>query len=428
MQQTPIVIGLGFGDEGKGTTVDYLVSELPDPTGSVVVRFSGGPQTAHNVVTNDGKHHTFAQFGSGTFHGAGTVITEHMLVNPFNMVNEAEALLDKTGWNPFEKLVLDENALLITPVHMEANRQREINRGSARHGSCGEGVGEARGFSLQHPDQALRMAHMGNADTLRQKLELLIEYYTDEIPGFSYVGVDSLVDDYAAAYADIFQHVICDNATVLFVIRQAHESGNIVFEGSQGVLLDEVHGFHPYTTWSDTTNGKALEVLKEAGIGKGETTTIGVLRSYHTRHGDGPFPTEAELEGFSESHNGYGKWQGGFRCGFFDMVLAEYAAKATGGVDTISLTHYDRKSPTIAMSYKGGMPEPITEFETQESFDPENYRGISDYLQSVTRDDIEFVENRELLLNDLLEERIAPIRLFSYGPKTGDKIEVTASK
>src|SRR4030095_10579316 len=149
-----IVVGLGFGDEGKGTVVDALCAK--DDYG-FVVRFSGGPQAAHNVVLDDGTHHTFSQFGSGTFSGTRTILSRFMLINPFNLAKEANALRTKIGYDPQELLYISENCLVITNFHIDANKKRETRRGENRHGSCAQGVGEAQNFALKYPDVALRV-------------------------------------------------------------------------------------------------------------------------------------------------------------------------------------------------------------------------------------------------------------------------------
>ncbi|MFL1382300.1 adenylosuccinate synthetase, partial [Nocardiopsis protaetiae] len=115
----------------------------------------------------------------------------------------------------------------------------------------------------------------------------------------------------------------------------------VVFEGAQGVLLDEWHGFHPHTTWSTTTTANPLALLAEAGA---DARRIGVVRSYTTRHGAGPFPTEAPglAALLPEAHNGTHPWQGAFRVGHLDLVAHRYALAATGGVDSLVVTHADR--------------------------------------------------------------------------------------
>ncbi|MGH3240728.1 MAG: adenylosuccinate synthetase, partial [Spirillospora sp.] len=115
---------------------------------------------------------------------------------------------------------------------------------------------------------------------------------------------------------------------------------NVVFEGAQGVLLDEWHGFHPYTTWSTTTFANAETLLEEAGA---SATRLGVLRAYATRHGPGPFVTEdpALTADLPDPHNTAGRWQGAFRVGHLDAVALRYALDVTGGVDGLAVTHLD---------------------------------------------------------------------------------------
>jgi adenylosuccinate synthase len=132
------VVGLGFGDESKGSTVDYLCS-LGDV--SAVVLFNSGPQAAHNVVLSDGRHHTFSQYGSGAFRGVPTVLSRFKTVDPIGFMREREHLYSLgVGW-PAIKPVVDGECLLTTPWHMGVNRNREAKR-TKRHGSCGLGHGE----------------------------------------------------------------------------------------------------------------------------------------------------------------------------------------------------------------------------------------------------------------------------------------------
>ena len=140
-----VVVGLGYGDESKGATVDYLASTIGDT--AAVVRWSGGGQAAHNVCHGP-RHHTFRQFGSGTLRGVRTIARAPMLVNPISLATEAAELAVLGVGDPFGLLTVDANALVTTPIHVAMNRAREIARGAARHGSCGEGVGETRAYAL----------------------------------------------------------------------------------------------------------------------------------------------------------------------------------------------------------------------------------------------------------------------------------------
>ncbi len=135
-----VVVDLGFGDSGKGLLTDFLARR----TGaSVVVRYNGGAQAGHNVVTSDGRHHTFAQFGAGSFvPGVRTFLSRHVIVHPTALLFEGRALEEKGVGDVFSRLRVSEAARVITPFHQAANRLRELARGEARHGSCGVGVGE----------------------------------------------------------------------------------------------------------------------------------------------------------------------------------------------------------------------------------------------------------------------------------------------
>src|SRR5260370_18697973 len=141
MSKVFIVVDLGFGDAGKGSVVDYFTRQFAAHT---VVRFNGGAQAGHNVITSEGQHHVFSQFGSGSFvPGVRNYLSEYMMVNPLNLMKEA-AHVESFGLEPFENLVVDKNALITTPFHQAVNRLREIDRGKHAHGSCGMGIGETR--------------------------------------------------------------------------------------------------------------------------------------------------------------------------------------------------------------------------------------------------------------------------------------------
>lgn len=333
-----VVVGLGFGDEGKGTIVDYLTSREEY---DYVVRFSGGPQAAHNVVTDDGRHHTFAQFGAGTFNGTPTILSRFMLVNPFNLAKEAEALAGKIPWDPMDMLTVSENCLVITPWHVDCNRQEETERGDDRHGSCGEGVGVAQKFALDYPDLALRVKDLyKDYDSLVAQLVMIRSLLNAEYGNFR-----TLRNPWNLA--NMYKFFLIDHQPVVWrddQIAQAISESICVFEGSQGALLDEWKGFHPYTTWSTTTAENALTLLIEAGVEDKDIEVIGVTRSYHTRHGAGPFPTERNQMSdiYPEEHNTTGEYQGAWRVGPLDIDLLAYAAKINPRIDSVALTHTDR--------------------------------------------------------------------------------------
>ena len=334
-----IVVDLGFGDAGKGGVVDHLCRTTGART---VVRFNGGAQAAHNVVAPDGRHHTFAQFGSGTLvPGVRTHLSRFMLVDPLALATEAAHLRGLGVADPFAGLTVDRRAPLTTPYHAAANRLRETARGAARHGSCGMGVGETAAYALTHPDDAPTAGDCDSPSRLLAGLTLLRDRLSAELGLSAPLGPPPA--DCAAAFTAF---AACATLTGDDHLPRVLRTGPVVFEGAQGVLLDEWHGFHPYTTWSTTTFANAETLLAEAGAGGtavDPALRLGVLRSYTTRHGPGPLVTEDPTLGSAlpEPHNGHGRWQGAFRIGHFDAVAHRYALAACGGADALALTHLD---------------------------------------------------------------------------------------
>ena len=332
------VVDLGYGDAGKGTIVDALCATGPV---TAVIRFNGGAQAAHNVVTRDGRHHCFAQFGAGTFHGVPTHLSRFAVVDPVALAAEARAL-----GNPFQLLTVDGEALLATAWHRAANRARERSRGRGRHGSCGLGIGQTMEYALSHAD-APRVADVRSPRVLRRRLARLRDDLTASYGPLAAPPLDDVVD----AFTAFGRRVSIVGAGYAARLLRA---GPCVFEGAQGVLLDEWRGWHPYTTWSTTTFDNALAMT-------GDLLRLGVVRTYTTRHGPGPLVTEAPL-GLPEPHNGTGAWQGAFRTGHFDAVAHRYAVEVAGGVDGLAVTHLDVRAPALdagtpALGARGAGPD-----------------------------------------------------------------------
>ncbi|SHM69030.1 adenylosuccinate synthetase [Cryptosporangium aurantiacum] len=329
-----VVVDLGYGDAGKGRVVDLLCAES-DVT--AVVRFNGGAQAAHNVVLEDGRHHTFAQFGSGTFRGVRTHLSRFVVVDPLALAAEAAHLAAVGVPDPFGLLTVEEGALLATPWHRAANRAREQRRGTERHGSCGLGVGETVAYALAYPGDAPRVGDVRDPARLRQRLVAVRDRLTASVGPLPAPAVDDVLNVFAA-FRDAVR--IVDAAHLDRLLR----AGPCVFEGAQGVLLDEWFGWHPHTTWSTTTFANAAALLGEAPARR-----LGVVRTYTTRHGAGPHVTaDPALDVLPELHNGTGEWQGAFRRGHFDAVAHRYAVEVCGGVDALAVTHLD--APALAPS------------------------------------------------------------------------------
>jgi adenylosuccinate synthase len=347
MSRAVFVAGLGFGDEGKGSITDFIVRQ----TGSkLVCRYNGGAQASHAVVTNDGKDHRFSQFGSGTFAGARTFLSRFMLFNPVTLIPEARHLIEIGVSDPYKLLFIDGDARLTTPFHVAANRIREMARDKSHHGSCGMGIGETVAYALAHADAPV-VVDLKDPARLRDKLALLAQRLRGDLKPFYDPSRPEMnaewdvLEDFDGTMA-VFQPYADRVAKYVTIVPSAWldaelaKDQTIVFEGAQGVLLDENHGFHPHTTWSTTTFEWAERLVRQVkGV---ETKRVGVLRPYMTRHGAGPFVTEDPSIPVPEGeHNTAGRWQASFRMGHFDAVMARYALDVCGGVDELALTCLD---------------------------------------------------------------------------------------
>lgn len=451
-QKASIVLDLCFGDSGKGTIVDYLVHKNRT---SAVVRFNGGAQAAHNVRTADGRHHTFSQFGAGTFTpGVRTHLSRFVLLDPGSLLNEAEHLRRLGVPDALARLSVDRQALVVTPYHKAANRIREVLRGSGRHGSVGMGVGETKADEIAFPHRAVYAGDMRSPETLVEKLSFFRKLKFDEFQTrLSEIGKAALLEDEVRLLSDVHspEYVamsLWKDAMRMRIVdgdylRALSLEGDLVFEGAQGVLIDEWHGFHPYTTWSTATPDNAKTLLSEIGF-SGETETIGVVRSYFTRHGVGPFPTE-DL-GLSamlpDEHNTFGRWQEGFRVGWFDAVLARYAIRASGGVDSLAVTNIDRARtiPRVRVATRYGLPSPTRaeraaiegKSGAADTYVVENLKRkpfLTDlgYQETLTRianraqPYYEYPLGERALLETIERELKVPVSITSYGPTALDK-------
>lgn len=374
-----IVIDLGFGDAGKGLITDYLVRETQ---AGVVVRYNGGAQAGHNVVTPEGIHHTFSQFGSGSFvPGVKTYLSKEMVVHPGALLVEGDLLAHKGVNDIFTRIKIAPQALIITPYHQAANRIKELARNTNRHGSCGVGVGEAVEDNLAGHDDCIRARDLEKPDLLLQKMDsirkrkfrILLNAFGQEL-SFEPMYAEWQVfqqDDLALRWLESIRRIVelglVDTTDSLMEWSKNTES--IVFEGAQGVLLDAQAGFYPYNSWTNCSPENAFALVHQYAPSS-EIMKVGVSRCFTVRHGPGPLPTEThELDGLVNDHNQLNAWQGNVRYGWFDQVLFNYALKKVRGVDLLAITHMDvldrLESWKICKSYSSDLENSLASYEVQ---------------------------------------------------------------
>ncbi len=356
-----VVCGLGFGDEGKGSVVDVLVRRHG---AGLVVRYNGGPQAGHNVVSPDGVWHCFAQFGAGTLvPGVRTLLSREMLVEPENLLAEAAALSSKGHGDALARLKIDPRCAVVTPLHKMIGQMLEICRGGSAYGSCGMGVGQAvldrdagdqltvgelvAGRGLERRLKRLRKKRLAEAGELLKRcsvpeLREAYEYFRQRTEPdrllSAYRGFAEAAGGCLEGAEDCLEEAIWNGTTV-------------VFEGAQGALLDRRFGFAPYVTKTRSTWHNVAGLLDDCLAGGAMAERIGIakigaLRAYGHRHGAGPFVTEdaALADRLADPCNAANRWQGKFRLGWFDLVALRYGIKLNGGVSRLALTGLDRLS------------------------------------------------------------------------------------
>ena len=281
------------------------------------------------------------------------------------------------------------------------------------------GIGETAAYALAHPADAPTAGDCTSRTALRRTLTLLRDRLTDALGPLDAPPVDACVDAFRA-FAD---HVTLVDETHL--PRLLHQ-GPVVFEGAQGVLLDEWHGFHPYTTWSTTTFDGAESLLAEAGLPRA-ALRLGVVRTYTTRHGPGPLVTEdpALATALPEWHNGHGRWQGAFRGGHFDAPAHAYAIAACGGVDGLAVTHLDApaRHGALRIVRRYRTPDgPMDRIPAALPGDLARQQRLTERLSSARPDRWQSPGGDPGAWTDALSDALsAPVLLTSHGPTAADK-------
>lgn len=332
-----IVAGLLYGDEGKGATIDFICRTRDV---ELVVRYNGGSQAGHNVITPDGRHHTFSQFGSGMFvPGCLTHLSRFVLINPLNMIREERHLRELGIKDAFKRTSIDKKCVVITPFQRAVNR---IMAYGGKKNSCQQGVGQARADHIRYGSRVLFAGDLRSEVDTREKLSFIQKISQQNVPGFGLavrhlfpqefdcLFDQSIVEELAKTY--------CTEWPVEIISKLELPNKNVAFEGAQGVLLDEVYGEVGFNTWTNTTFGNALYLLSKW---TGQIKKIGVVRTYITRHGDGPLRTEDKfLDAIPEPHNCDSGPQGKFRRGKFDRKLFERSMKIVHP-DWLAVNHCD---------------------------------------------------------------------------------------
>ncbi|GAA3007924.1 adenylosuccinate synthase [Actinokineospora diospyrosa] len=322
-----VLIGAQWGDEGKGKATDLLGDRV-----QWIVRYQGGNNAGHTVVLPDGQKFALHLIPSGILSPAVTnVIGNGVVVDPGVLLTELSGL-EERGVDT-SRLLISADAHLIMPYHVAIDKVTERYLGKAKIGTTGRGIGPA--YQDKVARVGVRVQDLLDEKILRQKVEAALDVKNQmlvKIYNRKALDANQVVDEVLTT-AERFGHRIADTRLLL---NQALERGEtVLLEGSQGTLLDVDHGTYPFVTSSNPTSGGAC-----AGSGIGPTritSVIGILKAYTTRVGSGPFPTEL-TDDMGERLRKVGGEIGVTtkrlrRTGWFDAVIARYAARVNGITD-----------------------------------------------------------------------------------------------
>ena len=360
---------------------DYLARETQS---GLVVRYNGGAQAGHHVVTPDGRQHTFSQFGAATFlPNVKTYLSSEVIIHPGALLQEGKALAGQGVSDAFDRLTVSDRCLVVTPFHQAANRIHEIARGAERHGSCGVGIGETYEDHLMDKTASIFSRDLKNNAVLFEKARSIRERKKNYLK--ERYGENLLRGEFGREWQFFTSEEVletwaqvCGKLAALITLLDEDEAcrflraqETVLFEGAQGVLLDAEFGFHPHTTWSDCTTANAERLLSRCAPGA-EVVQIGITRCYAVRHGQGPLPTEtADFRHQIREHNQANAWQGEVRYGWFDPLLINYALQVSGGVDALAVTHLDwladLKQWTYCRAYEGMDEQTVLRDHTKQS-------------------------------------------------------------
>ncbi|GGF17009.1 adenylosuccinate synthetase [Aliidongia dinghuensis] len=419
------VIGAQWGDEGKGKIVDWLSSRA-----EIVVRFQGGHNAGHTLVIGENVY-KLSLLPSGVVRpGKLSIIGNGVVVDPWHLVNEIEAIQAKGVAITPETLKLAENATLILPLHGVIDRLREAARGEKKIGTTGRGIGPA--YEDKVGRRAIRVCDLAEPETLGEKVDNLLLHHNALLKGLGEAPVDR--DALIKSLLEVAPKILPYACSVWRVLDEAKRAGKrILYEGAQAVMLDVDHGTYPFVTSSNTLAGQAA-----AGSGIGPSAigyVLGIAKAYTTRVGAGPFPTELKGEiGELIGQRGaeFGTVTGRKRrCGWFDAVMVRQAVKV-GGIHGIALTKLDvldglkEIKVCVGYRYKGRtydhLPpglladaeiEPI--YETCEGWQ-ESTRGARSWA-ALPATAIKYIRRVEELIE-------APVALFSTSPERDDTVLV----
>ena len=420
MKRNISLLGLQWGDEGKGKVVDNLANDL-----DAAVRYQGGHNAGHTLIVN-GKKIVFHLLPSAICHenikcyiGRGVVVSLEAL---FSEISEASEVLG----NIEERLVISSACSLIQPYHIQLDQLREKSNNLTKIGTTGRGIGTS--YEDKVGRRSIRVSDLYDEEKLKDKLTQSLDFYNSVFEhsfGASKIDLNELFELNLEQAEKLKPYV----GNVIKEIRDLQDEGKkILYEGAQGALLDVSLGTYPYVTSSNLIGG----VSAGTGISPSDIDyTIGITKAYTTRVGEGPFPTElfdemgtylAETGGEVGATTGRPR-----RCGWLDGFLLKNMVKASG-VDGLCLTKIDVLDGLEKIKICTNYESDQSEAELIETMDLEDAKPV--YLELDGWDEPTAGQSSFDALNDKAKSFIekieeisgVPVIMISTGPKREDTI------
>ncbi|PCJ98287.1 MAG: adenylosuccinate synthase [Flavobacteriaceae bacterium] len=411
-----LLLGLQWGDEGKGKIVDVLTTNY-----DIIARFQGGPNAGHTLEF-DGIKHVLHTIPSGIFHkSAMNIVGNGVVIDPVIFKKELDNL-KKFNLDIKSILLISRKAHLILPTHRLLDAASEAAKGKAKIGSTLKGIGPT--YMDKTGRNGMRVGDLELSNwkekyrALANKHEAMIGFYNVDIE----YDLDELEADFFAAVEELKKLTFIDSEEYLFNAQK--EGKKILAEGAQGSLLDIDFGTYPFVTSSNTTAAGACTGLGVAPNKIGDVK--GIFKAYTTRVGSGPFPTELfdeDGETMGRVGNEFGATTGRpRRCGWLDLVALKYAVQINGVTELMMmkgdvLSGFKKLKVCTAYNYKG---KEISHFPY--NIEPENVTPIytemdgwaKDLTQMTTADELPPALNAYI---DFLEKELeVPIKIVSVGP------------
>ena len=384
MSENTLILGLQWGDEGKGKIVDNLSQSV-----DVVCRFQGGHNAGHTIKVND-EQTVLHLIPSGILHDNAKCLIGNGVVLALDALDEEITKLTDKGINFQDRFYISSACSLILPSHISIDKVRDKKESI---GTTGRGIGPA--YEDKIGRRAVRFGDIGNRSLLKEKIELLVGYHNrllKELHNHEPHDVNEIFES-VIKYKDLYDQFCVDSQDLMY--KWVKNKKSILFEGAQGTLLDIDHGTYPYVTSSSTTAGGVSTGL---GIGpKFIDKIIGISKAYATRVGEGPFLTELFDENgemIAKKGNEFGATTGRpRRCGWLDLVALKKAI-FTNSVTDLCITKLDvldeMQEISVCIEYEKNKPV-YKKFKGWLS----STEGITEYsdLPKEAKNYIEFIED-----------------------------------